>query len=95
MRMRTKPVTARLIRPGDGSACDHRTGRLLEISKVCHERAVHLGVMDDIGYNSEGDIVGYEYKCAGCGRVWIFPATHNIRPLWLRKIVDQLMNIVD
>ena len=70
--------------------CKHQNGLLQEQMLAVHERDVFDGILDGIGYNNTGEITGYVYRCADCGKLFSFSWSGAIKQKWLKKIFDQL-----
>lgn len=71
--------------------CKHKNGMLYEWVEAAHTRRVIDGVMESKGVNELGQILYYEYRCAGCKKRWRYVALNGHRlPQWLRSMHMQL-----
>lgn len=70
--------------------CKHQNGDLIDLNLVSSAHTVTKGKVDPIGWHDSGLIVGYEYKCAECKKVFKFVG--NPRQKWLQVLYAQLFD---
>lgn len=65
--------------------CKHENGELVEMMTAGHYRTVENGIMEKEGPNEMGNINGYYFDCADCGKT-----INDKGQKWMKKYKDAL-----